>query len=533
VETVLERPRESATERAKSFSSFAIGLTSIYFLLELINILRHGMWRDEIQTWSLALRSHTLGQFLSLKRYADLGHPDAWHVLVYGVSRLTANPVAMQLLHLSIATTTVYVVARFSPFPRAQKILIVFSYFLFYEYAAISRNYAIGILGIFLFCAAFRPGAKKNYLLLGILLALMAQSNIQALMLGLAFGLAILFEGTRAGHRREFYFASPAKMAFAALFFVCAVLVSVVRMQPPADAEFYPGWHLGLDPASIGRTLAMMWKAFVPIPALSRQFWNTNIVPSPPLVAVLSIIVLAVSLLFFVKKPVALVAYASGLGAMMLFRHVKYAGYLRHDGHAFILFLACLWLASYYPCEKFPVRSVDLAAEWFEPRQRGMLFAILGAQVLAAAIASSIAFEVPFSQARNTAEFLRAQHLEKMFIVGDTDAPLATVAGYLNRDIYYPRGNRMGTYVVWDSKRVNGTKEPVIDIGRDKAAELHEDVLVILNSPAALADLNRAGARAARAPDVEEIAAFPGSVVHSEDYYVYRVMYNAGVKENR
>jgi len=491
---------------------FALGLTSIYFLLELINIVHHGMWRDEIQTWSLSLRSHSLAEFLSRKRYADLGHPDAWHVLVYGVSRMTANPLAMQLLHLVIATMTAYVVARYSPFPRVQKVLIVFSYFLFYEYAAISRNYAIGILSVFVFCAVFRPGAKKHYPLLGILLALMAQSNLQALMLAAAFAAAILFEGARAPSPRQFFLADAGQMGFAALLFLGAMMVSVVRMQPPADAEFYPGWHLGLDPTSIGRTLAMMWKAFVPIPELSRQFWNTNIVPSPPIIAVLSILVLGVSLLFFLHKPIALTAYAAGLGAMLLFRQVKYAGYLRHDGHAFILFLACLWLASYYPRESVPVGWLDKAADWFEPHQRSVFAAILAAQVIAAVIASSIAFEVPFSQARNTAEFLKSHNMEGMFIVGDTDAPLATLAGYLRRDIYYPRGDRMGTYIVWDTKRVNGAKEPVINIGREKASELHQDVLVILNYPSSITG-----------PDVREVASFVGSIVHSEDYYVYLV----------
>jgi hypothetical protein len=111
--------------------------------------------------------------------------------------------------------------------------------------------------------------------------------------------------------------------------------------------------------------------------------------------------------------------------------------------------------------------------------------------------------------------------MDKMFIVGDTDAPLATLAGYLNRDIYYPRGDRMGTYVVWNTKRVNGPKDPVIDIGRGKALELHQDVLVILNYPS-----NVTG------PGVQEVVSFPGSIVHSEDYYVYRVSYSEAANVN-
>jgi hypothetical protein len=84
---------------------------------------------------------------------------DAWLFSVYSISRLSSNPVAMQVLHLAIATMTAYGVARYSPFPRLRKVLIIFGYFLFYEYADISRDYALGILCLFSFCAVFRPPA--------------------------------------------------------------------------------------------------------------------------------------------------------------------------------------------------------------------------------------------------------------------------------------------------------------------------------------------------------------------------------------
>jgi hypothetical protein len=256
----------------------------------------------------------------------------------------------------------------------------------------------------------------------------------------------------------------------------------------------------------------MMWKSFVPVPELSRQFWNTNIVPSQPLVALLSIGVLLGSLLFFARKPVALFLYAAGLGELLLFRHVKYAGYLRHDGHAFILFLASMWLAAYYPAEKLKLPSLAALGKWFEPRREGAFVALLSLQVLAAVIASGIALQVPFSQAKNTANYLRAHHLDKMFIVGDPDAPLATLAGYLQRDIYYPRGDRMGTYIIWDAKRNIYPDRPILDVGEQKAAEQQQDVLVILNRPPAT-----------MRPFAEKLAQFTGSVTGSEDFYIYRV----------
>jgi hypothetical protein len=511
---VLDAPifQETGAREGVSVRSFALALTACFFGLELVNILHHVMWRDEIQVWSLAQRCHSLLQFLTLKRYEDLGHPDAWHLLVYPISRFTSNPVAMQMVHLMVATITAYIVARYGPFPWFQRALIVFGYFFFFEYATISRGYAFGVLCVFWFCAAFKAGPGKNYIQLAAILSLMAQANVHALMLSTAFAMMLVFEAVWSREPRQFLFPGVGQAGFAALLFATAVALSAFRMFPPADSAFYPPAHFALDPVSMGRTISMMWKSFIPIPQLSRHFWNTNIIPSRPIVAALSVPVLCVSVLFFLRKPVVLFLYVAGIGELMLFKHLKYAGDLRHDGHCLILFLACAWLAYDFPDERL-LPSADGIAAKFEPYKRGLFNGLLVIQVIAALIASAVALRVPFSEAKNTADYLRANHLDRMFIMGDYDAPLATMAGYLGRDIYYPRANRMGTYVIWDTKRAGTLKKPMLELGREKAAERREDVLVILNHPSPIED-----------PSAPEITSFTGSIT-GEDYYIYRVPY--------
>jgi hypothetical protein len=511
-------PVAAKTRADHSVSSrvFALGLTASYFLLGLINVLHHSLWRDEMQVWMAAQKSHSLLELLHLKYYEDIGHPDGWHALVYPVSRLTSNPFGLQLLHIVLATITAYVIARYSPFPRLQKALIVFGYFLFYEYAIVSHDYALGILPIFLFCAAYRPGPRKNYALLASLLAITAEANIYAVMVALAFGFMMLLEIVLSSEPRA-YLESAWRIALGALLFAGITLAGIARMIAPADSGFVRPWHFPTDPASFGRTIAMMWKVFVPIPQFTHQFWNSNIVPVP-LIPVLSILVLAVTTLFFIRKPLILSAYASGLFALFFFRHAKYAGFLRNDGHAIILFLACMWLAYSYPEQRFPVPSLDKIGRWFAPYQRPVFVSSLVIQVAVAAIASAIAFRVPFSQAKNTAEFLRSQNMDRMFIVGDPDAPLLTLAGYLQRDIYYLRGDRMGSYVLWNGKRLENPKLTAMQAGAAKAAELNQDVLVIVTRPVQIPNAS-----------VTEVASFTGSIVGSEDYYVYLVRHGRGI----
>jgi len=486
---------------------FAAALTSVFFLLELINIRHHAMWADEMQVWSFSVHSHSLRELLYLTRYE--GHPDAWQLLVYSISRFFSDPVAMQFLHLAIATMTAYVVARYSPFPRLQKVLIIFGYFLFYEYAAISRDYALGILCLFAFCVVFRPGPQKKYGLLVILLALMAESNIYALIIALSLALMILFELLQARESRQYLFSKMREIAFAAALFLTAVFISLLQMRPPTDA----GWNVlsglaGRTRNGFSSTLAMIWRAFLPIPRLSYQFWNSNLLGDHTRVmALLSILILCISVLFFVHKRTVLFLYVFGLGALLLFKQLLYTGLLRHDGHAFILFLACMWLSKSYPDEKFPLPLVERAAERLGPHQDCLFLGLLGVQVIAALIASGIALKVPFSEAKAAANYLRAHRMDSMFIIGDPDLAMSPIAGYLNREIYYAQGNRMGSYIIWDAKRTRPT-EPVLELGRRKAAELQQDVLVILN---------------VRDPSAHAIASFEGGIVRYEDCYIYLI----------
>jgi hypothetical protein len=420
----------------------------------------------------------------------------------------------MQLLHLVIASATAYVLAAYAPFSRLQKIFLVFGYFFFYEYATISRIYGLSILWVFCYCAVFRSGPKKNYLLLGLLLALLPQASIYALILAVALALGIVAEvalavGQRAGWREERW-----PVAGAAAMLGASVVVSVLRMRTPPDSGYLTGWFFSLNRERLLDALGMMWNSFVPIPTLSAHFWNTNIVTAVPLAAILSVVVLAISILYFVRQPMVMTTYLAGLGALFLFKYVKVMGDVRHDGHAFILFLACLWLGREWPESEGATRVARAMAAWFAPQRAATFYALLVLQLAAAGIASAISYRVPFSQAQATVEYLRANHLDKMFIVADRDYPLISVAAYLDREVYYPRGDRMGSYVIWDRARLYDPREPILRIAREKAFLEQQDVLLILNYPLQGAD-----------PRVRTLAFFTGSIVGDEDYAIYRVPY--------
>ncbi|MDV2995514.1 MAG: hypothetical protein N4J56_005168 [Chroococcidiopsis sp. SAG 2025] len=108
-----------------------------------------------------------------------------------------------------------------------------------------------------------------------------------------------------------------------------------------------------------------MWKSYIPIPNfLSYNFWNTNAFindNSPKFIllciCLLSLLLLLSAIALFDRKPVVLFAYAFGTCTLIWFAYEKFFGSLRHHGHLFILFIACIWISNFYPESKHSVIS--------------------------------------------------------------------------------------------------------------------------------------------------------------------------------
>ena len=149
------------------------------------------MWRDEIQAWLLTRDSASVFELFANMKYE--GHPALWHLFLMPLSRITASPIIMQVFHLLIAATTVFLFVRFAPFNKIQKVLFSFGYFALYEYAIVARNYAIGVLLITIFCVLYKD-RHRQFVWVGVVLLLLAHTSVHALIVTIAIGIALLCE---------------------------------------------------------------------------------------------------------------------------------------------------------------------------------------------------------------------------------------------------------------------------------------------------------------------------------------------------
>lgn len=492
-------------------------LTFVFLAFGLIGILNHAMWRDELNVWLIARDSSSIADLFYNIKYE--GHPAVWYLCLYLLNQFTFNPVAMQMLHLTIATVAIYIFAKYAPFTKRQKILFCFGYLPFYEYLVISRNYAIGLLLLFGFCSLF-PTRTKNYLWLSLILFLLANSNAYCLFISIALGVTLIIEYV-LGKKITKINASLGNAICSLTIFVLGVFSSLIQLIPPADSTLQGGlnqWMLQLDIKHLAKALTRIWNGYIVILVPSDRYLDLG------LFALISLFFIAFVVTLLIRKPIALFLYLFGTIEILAFTYVKFLGAARHYGHFYILLIISLWLASYYqntdlllqPLTNLPSQLKQYLMIWMKfvkKHQTTFLMIILSAQLLGGIVAFSRDLLIPYSSSREVARFIKNQQLEQMFIVGSRDANVSPIAGYLNRKIYYPESKGTGSFVLFNSKRKDVDSATVLEQVSQIIQEKPE-LLLILNSElkTSRSDLN-----------LSFVIKFTHNLISNESYYLYKV----------
>ncbi len=499
--------------------NFYFLLAFLYFLLGLIGILNHAMWRDELNPWLIARDSESLVELFQNIKYE--GHPGLWYICLYVLNQFTHNPVAMQITHLMIATGAIYIFLKFSPFTRLHKLLFSFGYLPFYEYLLISRNYAIGILLIFVFCALY-PTRKKSYFWLSLLLFLLANTNAYCLFIAAALGTGLILEYTLQEKLVESITVSRKNLICSLAVFYLGIFTSLAQLIPPTDSTLQGGlskWTLHFDLYHLGKAIIRVWNSYIVI-----------LIPGKSSLELILFTILSLGFLFFtssllIRKPVACFIYLFGTLEIILFTYVKFLGSARHYGHLYILLIISLWIASYSPKSNLLLhffgawfnsyhQRIKSWLKWVKKYKFAFITVILVAQLLAGIVAFSRDLLVPYSASRATARYIQREQMEKMFIVGSRDATISPLSGYLNKKIYYPESKGLGSFVLFNSQRREVDQAVVLEQVSSLIQQNHSNILLILNNElqASKADLK-----------VSPLAKFTKGFIFNEKYYLYRI----------
>ena len=520
---------------------FALMLTAAFFVVALIGMLTHEMWRDEHQAWLVARDANSLPQLLDNMNYE--GNPALWQFFLFLITRVTHDPIAMQVFHLIIATSFIFIFNRYSPFSNLHKILFTFGYFAVYEYAVISRSYALGILLVFAVCALYNNRTTR-YIFIGLLLALLANVTIYAVVIACCIAGVLVLDYFFYQQKNS---KTTLQLAAGIFIFILGVAFSLYQIWPDKDNSFPAPY--ATSPFDFQRWWQVSSKIFTTygyIPQVEENFWNTSIYakeaglittddfgsflgqnPGFFLTWILMpLLILGAGVCIFLRKPLILLLYAGttiGLFSVYYYTallHARYCGYL------LIALMICYWLAEYYPERKYNGYFANLGKRISKP----FLTAVLALNVMGALVAYSMEMQYKFSPSKDVANYIKQTKLDSLPVVGITDFTVSPIATYLDRKIYYPQMNDMGSFTIWSKRRKDqmNFQETVASLGKYMDSTGRRRVLWIKDSAPQVSmdgqkqeDMQKAILR--NDLQVDLVKNFDPGIVKDEKYYIYLV----------
>ena len=473
----MPRVLKLLTKDRESGWTFTILLCVLYFAFLVWMHVHHEMWRDEVHAWTLARLANGFADLVTGDRIYE-GHPPLWFWYLRVWSWFTQSVYGIQAATIAAATTAAVLFARFAPFPRYLKVLLLFSYYFGYEYTVMSRNYVLGWLFVCLFCALYHP-VRVRYLLVAFSLALLSLTSFYGLamsffLLGyfvldqLRFSLA----GREPSGPAEVSASISPRILGTVAITAAAAIFCVLTIEPPDPNPFSPAFNpAALTTSALPDMLFRVTAGFLPWRHYSMSefwgafytLWDTKSVW--PLYVGPGLLLLVLVALYPSWR--LMLIYLGATATLLMFQQARFEGGPRHWGHFVILFVAASWLLRV----AFPLRKHRLATI--------ILVGILVFQTESFGIATVLDTREVFSGGRDAAAFIEKAGLQDLPIVAGQDYHAVTVAGYLRRRFIAMETDEVNETVVFHSRRRPFTREGLLNRAVVESRERKRPVLLI------------------------------------------------------
>lgn len=406
----------------------------LYAVLSLIITLYHEAWRDEAQAWLIARDCPNLLSMFKLMGYE--GTPALWHLILFPFAKLGFPFVTMKFIHYLLNLLVAILIIKKSPFEIEQKVLLVFGYYIFYEYNVIARSYILTVLFLFLIAWCHKKRFEKPYLYIALLFCLANSTLYGSIFFGVIAGL-YLFESITEKR------LSSLKVAVFTLFSTLISISVILQVLPPPDlSPELRTWNFSQSFIycfqQMGRYLNF---AFIPIQPLRVSFWNCLACRGAWW---LGVIIYFASLwaIFVSKKKIALIylVITSGFLSILIF---KYPGWCRHCGLIFMAFIFCAWLLKDYGVVVNKQKALST-----------LLNVLLLINIVPSGLAFYYDLVCDFSSGEKVAKYLAESYETKkdtLLMFYPSNYALSVYANLpKNTKSYLIDFKRFGTYVVWN-----------------------------------------------------------------------------------
>lgn len=434
-------------------------MTVLFFALSLWGVSNHELWLDEAHHYLLARDSSSFQDLINNTRYE--GHPIVWNLLLYWITRITTDPIWMQILHISIMTISVGIFLKRAPFSWLFKLLFIFGYFMFYEYNILSRNYNLGVFFIFFTCSFYHKRTIK-FVLISVLLGLASNSHAIFLILASTIMAMITLERIKTEKLR----VSRSTWIGIGIFGVLT-LVSILQILPPTDTSFFDrGENISFF-QKIAKSMTPFFKSIFILPDVTiDSFWNSHILVnySKPIAAVFAVMSLSIPYFIFYKNRRLLIYVYFGIFATAGFFFITMMNAARYYGILYLFVITALWFekSAFTKSEK----AFLLSENKLKKTRTILIYSILGLHFISGMYAFTMDISKPFTTAAQTALYLKENNLTEK-IIATKSCNGTALSAYIGKPIYFTRTNSFESYCSFNRPSIqneHGTVEVIASI---------------------------------------------------------------------
>ncbi len=492
------------------------GLTSLYCITVLFGIWHHEIWLDEAHHWLLSRDSNSLQELIKNTRYE--GHPILWNVLLYGITRISTNPIWMQLLHVFIATASVFIFLKRAPFSILFKLLFVFGYFILFEYTILSRNYGLGLLFTFLACNYFEHRTEK-FVLIALFLALAC--NTHAIFLVLSGCTMVLLFWERLQDKR----LRSSKETWIALFiFGVGALVAILQILPPEDTGFFDTAGTASFSEKIPKAIFPFFKGvFILQDMRLTSFWNTNLLVtiSKPIAAIVGILSLLTPYFLFYKNKWLLGYSYFTLFCVGVFFYITQLSANRYYGVLYVMLIVGLWLQVY---SKKRGLNYIIFEEILKKIRPILIYTILTLQCIAGVFAYTKDITTPFTTAKIALKYIQDNGFENKTIATQSCGGMPLNA-YLEGPVYFTKLDSFESFCPWNNPLLKGeqSNEAITLSLEELLITKTESIIFVSHQP--VFNLRKQGEWESLSSTINYrfLEKFDESIVSKGTYYLYEI----------
>ena len=155
------------------------------------------------------------------------------------------------------------------------------------------------------------------------------------------------------------------------------------------------------------------------------------------------------------------------------------------------------------------------AKQWSQKLAPYLFTLILICQLIGGLVGYGRDLLLPYSASRAVANYLVNQGLQEATLVGSNDFMASPIAAHLNKKIYYPESQALGSFVIFTAERREVNQQEILQqIDQQLGLKLRPPIILILNSPL---EVSQPGLI------ITPLAEFRHSFIQEEQYYLYQI----------